>query len=116
MPSELLTYCTVEFHRADDPPEDDRIVLLTDGQRVFTGKAIWNLDNTKVLFWLSEDETGLGSIIRAWAYLPDPNECMADCYPDRACRVCGCTQDHGCEGGCSWVEWDLCSKCPAGRA
>lgn len=30
---------------------------------------------------------------------------------DRACRMCGCTQDHACEGGCHWVEWDLCSKC-----
>jgi hypothetical protein len=29
----------------------------------------------------------------------------------RACRVCGCTDDHACEGGCSWVEIDLCSRC-----
>lgn len=27
------------------------------------------------------------------------------------CRVCGCTDDHACEGGCSWVEEDLCSAC-----
>jgi PRTRC genetic system protein E len=27
------------------------------------------------------------------------------------CRVCGCTNDHACEGGCHWVEKDLCSKC-----
>jgi ParB family chromosome partitioning protein len=27
------------------------------------------------------------------------------------CRVCGCTDDHACEGGCSWVEKDLCSQC-----
>lgn len=30
---------------------------------------------------------------------------------DRVCRVCGCTQEMGCEGGCSWVEFDLCSRC-----
>jgi hypothetical protein len=30
---------------------------------------------------------------------------------NRKCRVCGCTWDHACEGGCSWVEDDLCSKC-----
>jgi hypothetical protein len=29
----------------------------------------------------------------------------------RVCRVCGCTEWAACEGGCSWVEADLCSKC-----
>jgi hypothetical protein len=29
----------------------------------------------------------------------------------RACRVCGCTDDHVCEGGCQWVSVDLCSAC-----
>jgi len=27
------------------------------------------------------------------------------------CRVCGCTDMEACEGGCTWVEDDLCSKC-----
>jgi len=27
------------------------------------------------------------------------------------CRVCGCTELQGCEGGCYWVEEDLCSQC-----
>jgi len=27
------------------------------------------------------------------------------------CRVCGCWELQACEGGCSWVEPDLCSKC-----
>lgn len=27
------------------------------------------------------------------------------------CRVCGCTEDHACPGGCSWVGLDLCSTC-----
>jgi ParB/RepB/Spo0J family partition protein len=27
------------------------------------------------------------------------------------CRVCGCTDDHACPGGCYWVEKDLCSAC-----
>lgn len=30
---------------------------------------------------------------------------------ERTCRVCGCTEDNACEGGCSWVEEDLCSSC-----
>lgn len=29
----------------------------------------------------------------------------------RTCRICGCTDDHACPGGCYWVEEDLCSEC-----
>lgn len=29
----------------------------------------------------------------------------------RVCRVCGCTWNHACLGGCYWVEKDLCSSC-----
>lgn len=32
-------------------------------------------------------------------------------FDERRCRVCGCTDDWACEGGCSWVEEDLCSAC-----
>lgn len=32
-------------------------------------------------------------------------------FDDRACRVCGCTEDKACVGGCWWVEYDLCSAC-----
>ena len=31
--------------------------------------------------------------------------------PLHTCRECGCTDDSPCEGGCSWVEHDLCSRC-----
>jgi hypothetical protein len=27
------------------------------------------------------------------------------------CRVCGCTQEHACDGGCWWVRGDICSVC-----
>lgn len=30
---------------------------------------------------------------------------------ERACRECGCTDQQGCDGGCAWVETDLCSTC-----
>jgi hypothetical protein len=30
---------------------------------------------------------------------------------ERGCRVCGCTNTYACEGGCWWVEADLCSTC-----
>jgi hypothetical protein len=29
----------------------------------------------------------------------------------RVCRVCGCSEFNAYEGGCSWVEEDLCSAC-----
>lgn len=27
------------------------------------------------------------------------------------CRVCGCTDNAACPGGCFWVAPELCSKC-----
>lgn len=36
---------------------------------------------------------------------------------ERKCRVCGCTWDHACPGGCYWVDdpegGNLCSECAA---
>lgn len=29
----------------------------------------------------------------------------------KICKVCGCSEEDPCEGGCSWVEEDLCSAC-----
>ena len=33
---------------------------------------------------------------------------------EQKCRICGCTQSNACEGGCYWVEDDLCNKCAEG--
>lgn len=30
---------------------------------------------------------------------------------EQVCRVCGCTKNNACLGGCYWVEEDLCSAC-----
>lgn len=30
---------------------------------------------------------------------------------EQTCRVCGCTDDNACPGGCSWAEPGLCSAC-----
>ncbi len=44
-------------------------------------------------------------------------EVIAEHSPDvRTCRVCGCTDQHACEGGCYWVGPALCSRCAAGPA
>lgn len=39
----------------------------------------------------------------------DTNVC--DTCDKRKCRVCGCTWNNACSGGCYWVEGDLCSEC-----
>lgn len=31
----------------------------------------------------------------------------------KACRVCGCTTERSCEGGCNWIAPGLCSSCAA---
>src|SRR5262245_60129417 len=31
----------------------------------------------------------------------------------RRCRICGCTDERPCVGGCFWVAADLCSNCGA---
>lgn len=30
------------------------------------------------------------------------------------CKVCGCTNEKGCPGGCSWIKPGLCSSCVGG--
>lgn len=30
---------------------------------------------------------------------------------ERTCRGCDCTDKRACNGGCAWVETDLCSSC-----
>lgn len=32
-------------------------------------------------------------------------------FDEESCRVCGCTWNNACSGGCYWVEEDLCSQC-----
>ncbi len=31
--------------------------------------------------------------------------------PERACRICGCTHETPCAGGCGWAGADLCTAC-----
>jgi len=44
---------------------------------------------------------------RTWDEYPHPPA------PERACRVCGCTQNNACDPPCSWAGADLCSACSA---
>ena len=29
----------------------------------------------------------------------------------KQCKICGCTDEKPCAGGCNWIDFDLCSKC-----
>ena len=29
---------------------------------------------------------------------------------EQKCRICSCTNERACEGGCHWIEFDLCSS------
>jgi hypothetical protein len=40
----------------------------------------------------------------------------AESRGSRICKVCGCSELRPCDGGCSWVEFDLCSKCAEARS
>lgn len=34
--------------------------------------------------------------------------------PVRKCKICGCTDERACVGGCEWADRDLCSRCYEG--
>jgi len=38
-------------------------------------------------------------------------------FPEGVCRVCGCTEDEPCPGGCSWADKTrtLCTRCANGK-
>lgn len=46
-------------------------------------------------------------------YEPDDadRQFIEDPIDGPVCRVCGCSDEHACEGGCIWYSVDLCSKC-----
>lgn len=52
-----------------------------------------------------------GTIFEAPTLMDALRMAAADLENFPVCRVCGCTDDTPCEGGCYWVEPDLCSAC-----
>ncbi|MHB1681619.1 MAG: hypothetical protein ACYCYO_02145 [Bacilli bacterium] len=119
--------------------KDDRILELTDRvtdlRRVLVemeieierlrgvARAARKLHETVNSFHL--DACDLETVIRARSLLAD-RLLATDLAPavhtsgaavpapageERTCLVCGCTDDHACEGGCFWVAHDLCSAC-----
>lgn len=75
-PDAYTEYCLL-FYRAEWPPTSRAPVLCTDGQEVDIGSYNIRLNPP----WRHSDGTPWPEV-KAWAELPDPNECMADCYPE----------------------------------
>lgn len=52
------------------------------------------------------DECGSESLWKCWQrYFTEKAQ------TEGVCKLCGCTWNNACSGGCSWVEPDLCSSC-----
>ncbi|EYB68839.1 hypothetical protein DEIPH_ctg017orf0216 [Deinococcus phoenicis] len=56
-----------------------------------------------------------GEHLEAWGPALDAEAAARTAYGHLsgyvACRVCGCTNNWPCDGGCWWAEDDLCTSC-----
>ena len=78
----------------------------------FEAEARGGLSDEAECRWLHARETAFWWLRRIMHCTPDLSEGPdLACIDMRACRQCGCTNESACEGGCYWVEEDLCSKC-----
>jgi hypothetical protein len=82
-----------ELHLSGYLKEDDREFYLTYDD---TGSCDIEPDELYTSREEAEAELGNG---------------VFDKETEQKCRICGCTQNNACVGGCYWVEKDLCSKC-----
>jgi hypothetical protein len=97
----------------------DLAVMGFDYQPVGQGMwAIFRDSDDYQSFWHFDAADCIADVRAYLATRPatDPAEsAVFDPEPVPTCRVCGCTDDNPCEGGCYWVEdeemGDLCSAC-----
>lgn len=82
--------------------EDDRAVQFFNALNVAGVKYRISTDGS--MDYPNEEEKAKGEAILA-RIEAEANEGV------QRCRVCGCTDDHACPGGCYWVAPDLCSAC-----
>jgi hypothetical protein len=86
-------------------------------------KVAESLDREAIEKWKDEKLLLIGAERKPTETFSYDLKKTADCHsreggnPDESlfdvdtCRVCGCTDNTPCEGGCHWVEDDLCSAC-----
>lgn len=85
--------------------------LIGEGTRFRDGTTVfrWYGDHPSTSVWPSVQEVVAvhghqGATELRWLGRPS----------DGFCRVCGCTEESACFGGCYWVAPDLCSQCGDG--
>lgn len=64
------------------------------------------------------DDPFEGREVASGATFPHPDHWLLELHlqnAERVCRVCGCTDERACPGGCWWIQWDLCSACAQSR-
>jgi hypothetical protein len=49
-------------------------------------------------------------VLEIGGLVPPAAELLEQVVADH-CRLCGCTQDAACEGGCGWAAEELCTSC-----
>lgn len=84
------------------------------------GKEYGDMCNAFIGYAFDEENDHLEDMQRVATKIAAACVAMLECIDEQineskaqgqVCRVCGCTDDNACDGGCYWVEKDLCSQC-----
>lgn len=102
-PSRLKRY-RLRIHRRDEPVQVIKCVLpgaaILRAHLAFLGALLFQERLCADVIDVCDQRT-----VCSVAFVPHG---MPD---DRYCHVCGCSEADACEGGCRWVERELCSAC-----
>lgn len=79
---------------------------LTDGGRIFD----WYGDAPSGMSILRKKKDAI-EFSETVKVLPVEIKIISRRSDKQKCKICGCTEDKACEGGCHWVKYDLCSAC-----
>ena len=98
---------------------NDRATLIEQGITRAELEASWNRQADALTGYASDFPellslcTDLVAAVAAGYDGPNPKDGTGD-PSERACRMCGCTENNACWPPCWWIGADLCSACPAG--
>jgi len=84
-----------------EPVDDDRVAASLDLLANHAGKTL---------------QLPVQAIEARQAIAHHLDRLAAPVFDVRRCRMCACTDDEACEGGCWWVADDLCSRCSSAAA
>lgn len=106
LPDEYLTgeYAPVDFGGAMTEQNGPKINWVICGGESGPGARPMHPDWVRSLHDQCQDAS-VPFYFKQWGEFIVPEDSA------ESCRVCGCTWNNACEGGCSWVEPGLCSNC-----